>query len=70
MAAYEQTLIEDALTRCGATREAADLLQTPQRTLNEKINRLGLRALEAHTAFDHRQRSMIPEFFPKRACRP
>ncbi|WP_083541729.1 helix-turn-helix domain-containing protein [Sinorhizobium americanum] len=36
--------MEDALTRCGgATRDAADLLQIPQRTLSEKINRLGLR---------------------------
>lgn len=44
LAEFERSLIEDALARCrGATREAAELLQIPHRTLNEKINRLGLR---------------------------
>ncbi|MEJ6846624.1 sigma-54 dependent transcriptional regulator [Sinorhizobium fredii] len=44
LADFERSLIEDALARCrGATREAAELLQIPHRTLNEKISRLGLR---------------------------
>lgn len=44
LAEFERSLIEDALSRCGgATREAAELLQIPHRTLNEKISRLGLR---------------------------
>ncbi|WP_018237275.1 sigma-54 dependent transcriptional regulator [Ensifer sp. BR816] len=44
LAEFERSVIEDALSRCrGAAREAAELLQIPHRTLNEKISRLGLR---------------------------
>ena len=44
LADFERSVIEEALARSrGATREAAELLQIPHRTLNEKISRLGLR---------------------------
>lgn len=44
LAEFEREVIEESLLRCqGATREAAALLQVPLRTLNEKINRLGMR---------------------------